>query len=74
MNSTSTTNTSFNYDTSTYVIAGLFLVSEALPFIKKLKGSGFLHSLLCILRGSQCVAKELADKVEEFNKNDVNKI
>ena len=67
MNTTATNNPSFNYETFTYVMIGLLVISEILPFIKKTKGSGFIHSLICLLRGSECLAKKIADEVEEFN-------
>jgi hypothetical protein len=66
MNTTAINNPSFNYETSTYVIISLLVISEVLPFIRKTKGSGFLHSIVCLLRGSRCVAKKIADEVEEF--------
>ena len=70
MNTTATTNNhSFNYETSTYVMIALLAISEILPFIKKTKGSGFIHSLICLLRGSECVAKKIADEVEDFNQD-----
>ena len=65
MNTTLISNPSFNYETSTYVIIGLLVISEVLPFIRKTKGSGFLHSIVCLLRGSQCLAKKIADEVEK---------
>ena len=67
MNTTATNDPSFNYETSNYVMIGFLAISEILPFIKKTKGSGFIHSIICLLRGSQCLAKKIADEVEDFN-------
>jgi hypothetical protein len=44
---------------------GLLVISEVLPFIGRTNGSGFLHSIVCLLRGSQCLAKKKADEVEK---------
>ena len=68
MNTTATTNNpSFNYETSTYVMIALLAISEILPFIKKMKGSGFIHSIITCLRTSECLAKKIADEVENFS-------
>lgn len=64
MNTTATNNPSFNYEISTYVMIGLLVISETLRFIKT-RGSGFIHSIICLLRGSECLAKKIADEVEE---------
>lgn len=52
-------------DSSTYVFIGLFVLSELLPFVKKTKGSGVLHSVLCIVQGSQCVLSKIEEQVEK---------
>jgi len=66
MNTTTITNSVNNNEISTYIIIAFLVISELLPFIRKTKGGGFLHSIVCLLRGSQCVAKKIADEVEEF--------
>ena len=48
-------NNNFNYETTTYIALGLFVLSEVMPFIKKTKGAGVIHSLICLLQGSKCV-------------------
>ena len=73
MNTTATNNPSFNYETSTYVMIGLLVISEILPFIKKTKGSGFIHSLLCLLRGSECQAKKITDDAKKKLDLDIEK-
>jgi len=54
-----------NYEYSTIILAVLFIVSEALPFIKKNKGNGLTETLVCLLRGSSCMAEKLADTIEK---------
>tara|TARA_R110002049_G_scaffold108135_1_gene256186 strand:- start:364 stop:573 length:210 start_codon:yes stop_codon:yes gene_type:complete len=54
-------------DYSTIILGVLFIVSEALPFIKKNKGNGLIESLVCIFRGSECMgetAGKIADTLE----------
>ena len=64
MNSTTTGDA--NTDTTLMFLGwGLFLFSEVLPFIKKSKGNGFLHTLLCLLTGSECVIKNVKEAVEK---------
>ena len=68
MNTTATNNpSSFNYETSTYVMIILLAISEILPFIKKTQGSGFIHTIITCLRTSECLAKKIADEVENFS-------
>jgi hypothetical protein len=48
---------------------GLFLMSELLPFLhKKKENNGFLHILVCLLKGSQCITKKLLNVIEEDEK------
>ena len=59
---------SFNYETTTFIALGLFVLSEVMPFIKKTKGAGVIHSLICLLNGSKCMidkALEVAEGVIE---------
>lgn len=48
-----------------YVAIALFVLSEILGFTKKTKGNGILHSLLCLLNGSECVVKNVKEQVEK---------
>ena len=55
-------------DYTAYIAFGLFAISELMPFIKKTKGAGVIHSLICLLKGSKCVVDnvlEVAEKVIE---------
>ena len=64
---------SFNYETTTYLALGLFVLSEVMPFIKKTKGAGLIHSLICLLSGSKCMidkALEIAEAVVEEKADD----
>jgi len=68
MNASTTLNnpilpTSNGYEYSTIALAFLLLVSEVLPFLKS-KGNGITEKIVCILRGSECVAKKVADTLE----------
>jgi hypothetical protein len=61
-------------DYTAYVGFGLFALSELMPFVKKTKGNGFIHSLICILTGSKCVIDktlEAAKAVVEEKEKDV---
>jgi|TARA_R110000772_G_scaffold75988_2_gene164548 hypothetical protein len=62
MNSTLPNTSNNPYEYSTYVLATMFLVSEVLPLLKS-KSNGMLHALLCVLRGSKCLATKLEEKV-----------
>ena len=65
MNATST-DSSLPLPVSGYeysALAVLLLVSEVLPFLKS-KGNGITEKIVCILRGSECVAKKVADTLE----------
>jgi len=56
-----------------YIGFGLFVLSELLSLTKKTKGNGLLHSLVCILKGSECVAKTVREQVEkELETSDVS--
>ena len=44
---------------------GLFVISELLPFIRKDKqNNGIIHTLVCILKGSRCMADKLLGVLE----------
>ena len=51
-------------------IIGLLLLSELLAFTKKTKGNGLLHSLLCLLNGSECMIKKVKEQVEKTINDD----
>lgn len=61
---------SFEY--STIILGALLILSEVMPFIKKTKGNGFIDSIVCMLRGSECVTKKLADVVEQSREQETN--
>ncbi len=46
-------------------VIGLLLLSELLAFTKKTKGNGLLHSLLCLLNGSECMIKKVKEQVQK---------
>jgi hypothetical protein len=44
---------------------GLFVISELLPFFRKGKeNNGIIHTLVCILKGSRCMADKLLGVLE----------
>jgi len=51
------------FEYSTIALGILLLVSEVLPFLKS-KGNGITEKIVCLLRGSECVAKKVADTLE----------
>jgi len=55
----------FNYQTTTYMGFGLFLVSEILGLVKQSRGNGIIHSIICLLKGSECVVKNLREVAEK---------
>ena len=49
---------------------GLFIISELLPFIRKDKqNNGLIHTLVCILKGSRCMADKLLGVLEKNIEN-----
>ena len=52
------------YEYSTIILGILFITSELLPFIKKNKGNGICDSIVCILKGSSCVALKIVETIE----------
>jgi len=52
-------------DYSTIILGVLLIAGEALPFLKKQKGNGLVDSLICLFRGSACVAEKIADTLEQ---------
>tara|TARA_Y100000401_G_C8315831_1_gene222357 strand:+ start:1502 stop:1753 length:252 start_codon:yes stop_codon:yes gene_type:complete len=72
MNSTaSQSHTTFSNDYLTIALSVAFILSEVLPFIKKNKGNGLLDSIICLLRGSECLTKKLADTLETVENKEV---
>lgn len=65
MNHTSNTMVSSTYEYTTFTLAGLLIFSEVLPFLKKTKGSGLIHYLICILKGSECMLKKVRETAED---------
>ena len=65
MNHTSNTMVSSTYEFTTFTLAGLLIFSEVLPFLKKTKGSGLIHYLICILKGSECMLKKVRETAED---------
>lgn len=75
MNSTITTNNNIGFEYSTYIIGGLFVISEIMPFVKKTEGSGILHILVCLLKGSKCFLEKSLEVIENVDKNNIeNKV
>jgi len=58
-----TENNNMGWEYSTIALAVLFLISEVLPFLK-MKGDGISQKIICLLRGSECVAGKIADTLE----------
>ena len=52
------------YEYSTLILGVLFFISEVMPFIKKTNGNGVCDSIICMLKGSSCVALKLAETIE----------
>ena len=66
MNATNTDGlVSSTYEYTTFALAGLFIFSEVLPFLKKTKGSGLIHYLICVLKGSECMIKKVRETAEK---------
>jgi len=53
-----------NYEITTYLGFGLFIVSEAMSLLQKSKGNGILHGVICVLSGSECAARTLKEMAE----------
>jgi len=61
-----------NYEMTTYLGFGLFLVSEGLSLVKKTKGNGIVHTIICLLTGSECVARNLKEVAEKAVEDEPN--
>lgn len=62
-----------DYEMTTYLGFGLFLLSEGLSLVKKTKGNGIIHTLICIFSGSECVAKNLKEIAQKAVEEDEQK-
>ena len=71
MNSTNTEllSSSNPYEYSTIILGVLFVVSEVMPFLKKHKGNGLTDTIICLLRGSSCLADKIANTLEQKDEN-----
>tara|TARA_R110000824_G_scaffold21996_1_gene81213 strand:- start:8406 stop:8609 length:204 start_codon:yes stop_codon:yes gene_type:complete len=47
-----------------YTAVSLFVLSEGLAFMKKIKPSGLFHLIWCLCKGSECVVKKSIEGVE----------
>lgn len=73
MNSTLSTIDALPFDPVTLSGWAMFLVSEIMPFIRKNKeNNGFLHTALCILKGSKCMIDSAINAVEKCPANSDN--
>jgi hypothetical protein len=58
------------WEVSTLVLGILFFTSEVLPFLRKRdKNNGILDSLICLLKGSECVTGKIAETLEKVQDN-----
>ena len=64
----STDSCSLNYEICSFVMIILFLVSEILPFIKKTRGAGILHTSLYILKKSSVLTKQMTHQIDKLEK------
>mgnify|MGYP003139793416 CR=1 FL=1 len=60
------------YEYATIILGVLFVFSEVMPFIKKHKGNGVIDTIVCLLRGSSCMATKLADVIEKCDEEKVD--
>jgi len=73
MNSTTITHNAVSnntYEYTTYAFAGLLIFSEILPFLKKTKGAGLIHYLICALKGSECMIQKVRETAEKVAANE----
>lgn len=58
------------WEVSTIILGVLFFTSEVMPFLrKKDKNNGILDSIICLLRGSECVTGKIAETLEHVEKS-----
>jgi len=73
MNATNIIDLQTGLSTSEYGNIGLgamLLLSEIMPLIKKNKGNGFIHMLICFLNGSSCMIDKLKKTLEQEEKDE----
>ncbi len=57
------------WEVSTIILGVLFFTSEVMPFLRnKDKNNGIMDSLICLLRGSECVTGKIAETLEHAEK------
>jgi len=69
---TNNSQVSSGYEYSTYILGGLFIISEVLPLLKS-RSNGFLQGLLCLIKGSKCMTQQLESAVVKVIKEN-NKV
>tara|TARA_B110000263_G_C14806724_1_gene284501 strand:+ start:24 stop:257 length:234 start_codon:yes stop_codon:yes gene_type:complete len=77
MNSSTSTQTGqvgVEWEYTAIAALGLFILSEVLPFIKKTKGAGLIHSAICLLRGSKCMVDNVLEAAENAVKEEEPKV
>tara|TARA_R110001599_G_scaffold204203_3_gene401443 strand:- start:411 stop:638 length:228 start_codon:yes stop_codon:yes gene_type:complete len=75
MNSTGLTEgVAVEWEYTACIALGLFVLSEVMPFIKKTKGAGVIHSLICLLRGSKCMVDNVLEVAENAIKEEDPKV
>ena len=54
----------------------LLLISEVMPMLKKYKSNGLVHSVVCLLKGSSCMADKLVSiiNIDEEQKDQEPKV
>ena len=60
-----TSGVAVEWEYTAIVALALFVFSEVLPFIKKTKGMGLIHSAICLLRGSKCMVDKVLEVAEK---------
>ena len=55
-----------NYEITTFLMMILFLISEILPFLKKTKAMGIIHSALYILKKSKLLSKSVEGQIDKI--------
>ena len=55
---------SIGYEYSTFILGGMFVVSEIMPLLKG-KSNGLLQGLLCLIKGSKCLLDNVEEKLEK---------
>ena len=69
MNSTGTS-VPVEWEYTAIIALALFFMSEVMPFIRKTKGMGLIHSGICLLKGSKCMVDKALEIAEEVVKEE----